>query len=237
MTGAARRIGATLAAGLHATGMQVALHYRHAQSEVFALQAHLEANRPASTAVFQADLADSAALPALVAAVIERFGRLDLLVHNASSFYPTQLGETTLEQWEDLMASNLRGPFFLTQAALPYLRATRGSLVHLLDIHARRPLRGHAVYCAAKAGAVMLVKAMAQELGPEVRVNGIAPGAILWPENPASEARQRMILERTSMHRAGTPEDIWLALRFLVFDAPYMTGQVLTLDGGRTLYQ
>ncbi|CAK0781487.1 pteridine reductase [Gammaproteobacteria bacterium] len=237
VTGAARRIGATLAMGLHASGMRVALHYRHAQTEASALQTRMETQRPGSTALFRADLTDQAALSTLVAAVVERFGRLDLLVHNASSFYPTPLGETRLEHWEDLMATNLRSPFFLTQAALPALREARGSVVHLLDIHARRPLRGYSVYCAAKAGAVMLVKALAQELGPEVRVNGISPGAILWPETPASEAKQQMILERTALHRAGTPEDIWLALRFLVFDAPYMTGQVLTLDGGRTLHQ
>jgi len=162
-------------------------------------------------------------------------GRLDLLVNNASQFYPTEVGSTTIGQWDELMNSNLRGPYFLTQALVAELALAGGSVVNLLDVHARRPMPGHAVYCMAKAGLQMMTLALARELGPQIRVNGVAPGAILWPEHDSSSVAQQKILEKTVMGRAGRPEDIASAVAYLGLDAPYVTGQVLAVDGGRSL--
>jgi pteridine reductase len=240
VTGSARRIGAAIARTLHAAGYDLALHCRHSRSDVDALAAELEAMRPGSTFVQQADLAEFDRLPELVAHTIGRYGRLDALVNNASSFAPTPIGRTTPAQWDALFASNARAPFFLAQAAAPHLAATRGAIVNLADIYGERPLREHTVYCMAKAALLMLTKSLALELGPAVRVNAVSPGAILWPEAGGLEAgddadRQRKLLARTPLGRTGTPEEVAEAVRWLLQDARYSTGQVLHLDGGRLL--
>jgi pteridine reductase len=237
ITGAAARIGAEIARALHAQGMDLALHYRSSDMQARALSADLERNRPGSVLLVQAELSDTPGLPGLVERVAAFRGRLDLLVNNASSFYPTPVGTATEAQWDDLFGSNLKGPFFLSQAAAPWLRASAGAIVNLVDIHAERPLRNHAVYCMAKAGNAMMVRALARDLGPEVRVNGVAPGAILWPEQGMGEATQRRILARTALGRPGTPADVARAVLYLVRDADYVTGQIINVDGGRTVQQ
>jgi len=235
ITGAARRIGAGIAHRLHAAGYDLALHYRSSSAEMRALVAELEAMRKDSTLSLQADLAEFDRLPELVAQTVGRYGRLDALVNNASTFRPTPLGTATPAQWDELFASNARAPFFLSQAAAPHLKAARGAIVNLVDIYAERPLRGHAVYCMAKATLAMATKSLALELAPDVRVNAIAPGAILWAENETSDAKKEAMLARTPLARTGTPEDIAEAVRWLLQDARYTTGQILRVDGGRLL--
>ena len=235
VTGAARRLGAAIARGLHAAGYDLALHYRHSTSGMQALAAQLEAVRAGSTLVLQADLAQFDRLPELVAQTVGRFGRLDALVNNASGFGPTPLGTVTPGQWDALFASNARAPFFLAQAAAPHLVAARGAIVNMVDIHARRPLRDHGVYCMAKAALAMATRSLALELAPDVRVNAIAPGAILWAEGDGDEQRKAALLARTPLGRTGTPEEVAEAVRWLLQDATYCTGQVLELDGGRLL--
>lgn len=235
ITGAAHRIGAVTARTLHAHGFNIALHYRHSSSAAEALASELNGLRPGSVTTLQADLHDTAALPALVERAAAAWGRLDVLVNNASSFYPTPVGEVDEAQWEELIGSNLKAPFFLAQAAAPLLSAHHGAIVNIVDIHAERPLKNHPVYSVAKAGLVMLTRALARELGPRVRVNAVAPGAILWPEQGLTEDDKEDILERTALKRQGTPADIARAVLYLVRDADYMTGQVLTVDGGRSL--
>jgi pteridine reductase len=241
VTGAARRLGAAIARGLHAAGYDLALHYRHSAADMQSLAAALEAARSGSVLTLQADLAEFDRLPELVARTVGRFGRLDALVNNASGFQPTPLGDVSPAQWDALFASNARAPFFLAQAAAPHLAAARGAIVNMVDIHAQRPLRDHAVYCMAKAALVMATRSLALELAPDVRVNAIAPGAILWPELPASAAdaddaaRRVALLARTPLGRTGTPEEVAEAVRWLLRDASYCTGQVLRLDGGRLL--
>lgn len=237
ITGGAHRIGAQIARTLHREGMDLVIHYRSSAAAAEALKAGIEAQRPDSVLLLQADLHDCAAFPALMEAVRAFRGRLDVLVNNASSFYPTPLDSTTEAQWDDLIGSNLKGPFFLARAAAPMLRAAEGCVVNLVDIHAERPLKDFPVYSIAKAGNAMMVKALARELGPEVRVNGIAPGAILWPEQGLADGAKQEILGRTALQRAGAPEDIARTLLFLVADAPYVTGQIIAVDGGRTLQQ
>jgi len=237
ITGAAHRIGAQVARLLHAEGADVAIHYRSSRDAAEALKASLERDRPESVRLLRADLLDTAALPRLIADVAGFRGRLDILVNNASSFYPTPLASASEQDWEALIGSNLKGPFFLTQAAAGLLREAGGVVVNLVDIHAERPLKDHPIYSIAKAGNAMMVKSLARELGPEVRVNGIAPGAILWPEQGLSDDAKREILSRTALERAGTPADIARTLLFLVRDADYVTGQILAVDGGRTLQQ
>jgi len=226
VSGAARRIGACIAETLQQRGCHVFLHYRQSSDAVSGLAAKLNALRADSATVIQADLA---------AQVRTHTGHLDLLVNNASQFFATVAGATTPRQWDELMDSNLRGPYFLTQALLPELASGNGSVVNLLDIHATRPMRGHAVYCMAKAGLQMMTLALAKDLGPQIRVNGVAPGAILWPEQGANNEEQRKILKKTVMGRAGEPQDIASAVAYLGLDAPYVTGQVLAVDGGRSL--
>jgi pteridine reductase len=235
VTGAAHRIGAQILRTLHAEGMNLALHYRNSAQAARALGAELETQRPDSTLLVQADLQLVAEFPRIVEEVRNRFGRMDLLVNNASTFYPTPLGEASEAQWDDLMGSNLKAPFFLSQAAAPLLRETGGCIVNLVDIYAERPLKGHPIYSAAKAGNAMLVKSLARELGPEVRVNGVSPGAILWPEQGMSQEQQARILKRTALKRAGSPQDIARTVLFLVRDAAYITGQIIAVDGGRSL--
>ncbi len=237
ITGAAHRIGAAIAKLLHAQGMDLLIHYRRSATPAERLREELEAGRPDSVRLVQADLHDPQSHRKLIESALSFRQRLDLLVNNASSFYPTPLADATLEQWDDLIGSNLKAPFFLSRAAAPYLREQRGAIINLIDIHAERPLKDYPIYSVAKAGNAMLVKSLARELGPEVRVNGIAPGAILWPEQGLSEDERETILERTALKRPGTPEDIARTLLFLLRDAPYITGQIIAVDGGRTLQQ
>jgi pteridine reductase len=240
VTGAARRIGAAIARRLHAQGHDIALHYRDSALEASALAAELEGRRHGSTVLLQADLAAFDRLPELVAATIGRFGRLDALVNNASAFFSTPFGATSPAQWDALFAANARAPFFLSQAAGPHLRATRGAIVNLTDIHGERPLAGHAVYGMSKAALLQMTRALALELAPEVRVNAVSPGAILWPDadddGPGkTEAAKQALLARTPLARTGTPEEIADAVAWLLCNATYTTGQVIRVDGGRTL--
>jgi pteridine reductase len=235
VTGAARRIGAATAATLHDNGMNVAIHYRGSAAEANDLCNRLNSRRPDSAACFQADLLEPGAPTNLVAQVIEWGGGLDVLVNNASTFYPTPLGTIGEDAWQDLVGSNLKAPLFLSQAAAPALVESGGNIVNIVDIHARRPLRDHHVYGAAKSGLVMLTKSLAKDLAPAVRVNGVAPGAIAWPEHGMTEAVKQEILAEVPLGRAGDPADIANAVLFFVRDATYSTGQVLAIDGGRSI--
>ena len=235
ITGAAHRIGATIARHLHQQGMNIALHYRSSKSTAQALTEELNRLRPNSVTAIGGDLLDTAALEKTVEQAYQKLGRLDALVNNASSFYPTPVGEVTEAQWDDLMGTNLKAPFFLAQAAAPYLKANHGCIVNIVDIHAQKPMKGYPVYSMAKAGLQMLTMSLARELGPEVRVNGVAPGAILWPEAELEDAAKTQILDRTALKRQGSPEDIAKAVSFMIRDADYISGQVLSVDGGRTL--
>ena len=250
VTGAARRVGAEIARAVHTAGACVAIHYRSSAMDAQALAAELSALRPdmagESAAVFAADLLDMAALPHLVESVVARFGRLDALVNNASSFFATKImqssipGERAVDTaaWDDLIGTNLKAPLFLAQAAAPHLERSGGCIVNITDIHAERPLKGYPLYCAAKAGLLGLTRALALELGPQVRVNAVAPGAIEWPQGKSdfSSAERTAIINHTLLKRVGSPIDIARTVKFLVFDAPYVTGQVINVDGGRTAY-
>ena len=234
VTGSARRIGATIVRTLHADGARVAIHYRGSAAEATALAAELNGARSDSAATFQADLVDTAALPALAERVLDWAGGIDILVNNASSFYPTPIGEITEDAWDDLVGSNLKGPLFLSQACLPALRKARGVIINLVDIHGQRPLRNHHVYSPAKAGLAMLTRALAKDLGPEIRVNGVSPGAILWPSDGMTADVKKSILEQIPLDRAGSPADIAGCVLYLVRDATYVSGQIIAVDGGRS---
>ena len=236
VTGSARRVGAAIARRLHADGYDVALHYRSSHDAMQALAGELEARRPGSVWTTSADLTEFDRLPEIVAGTVGRFGRLDALVNNASSYYPTLMGTTTPQQWDDLFATNARAPFFLSQAAAPHLKASRGAIVNLADIYAERPLGGHTVYCMAKAALVMMTKSLARELGPEVRVNAVAPGNVLWSDNPVKAETLDIVRERTALQRQGSPEDIASAVSWLLQGNDYVTGQLLAIDGGRSLF-
>jgi pteridine reductase len=235
LTGGARRVGAAIARRLHGSGLRLVLHYRQSEAEAQALQRELEAVRPDSVHLLRADLLDTPALPQMARQAVAAFGRVDALINNASTFYPTPVGAITEAHWDDLMGSNLKAPLFLSQVLAGELQARRGCIVNLADIHAARPLRRHTVYCAAKAGLVMLTQSLARELGPAVRVNAVSPGAILLPEAGMDDAIWGEIISRTALKRAGGPDDIARAVLFLLRDAPYVTGQVLPVDGGRNL--
>ena len=235
VTGAARRIGAAIVTRLHENGADVAIHYRSSSQEADSLAARLNELRDGSAATFQADLLDGAAIAPLVAAVVEWRGRLDALVNNASTFYPTPVGSITEAQWDDLIGSNLKAPLFLSQAAAPELEKRSGAIVNIVDIHAQRPLRNHAVYGPAKAGLAMLTRSLAKDLAPQVRVNGVSPGAILWPEDGLSDAAQQSILRQVPLQRPGDPDDIAGCVLYLLADAPYVTGQIIAVDGGRSV--
>ena len=235
VTGAARRIGAAIAARLHAGGARVAIHYRSSSDEAEKLVSGLNEERAGSAAAFQADLLDIDQIPRLIKAVTDWGGRLDGLVNNASTFYPTPVGSIAEAQWDDLMGSNLKAPLFLSQAAQPHLKANGGAIVNIVDIHAQRPLRNHAVYGPAKAGLAMLTRSLAKDLAPEVRVNGVSPGAILWPEDGMTEAAQQSILRQVPLQRAGDPDDIADCVLYLLRDASYVTGQIIAVDGGRSI--
>ncbi|MEO8803763.1 MAG: pteridine reductase [Rudaea sp.] len=235
ITGAAKRVGAAIARALHDAGYDLALHYRHSRREMDALCAELEFTRAGSTLAVQAELGDIEHLPLIVEKCVARFGRLDALVNNASAFYATPIGTVTTEQWNELFASNAQAPFFLAQAAAPHLKRSQGSIVNIVDIYAQRPLPNHSVYCMAKAALVGMTQALAKDLGPEVRVNAVAPGAILWPESGQAYADQHDLVARTPLKRTGSPEDIGAAVLFLLRDAKFTTGETIKVDGGRAL--
>jgi pteridine reductase len=235
VTGAAKRVGAAIARRLHEAGFDLVIHHRASPVEAAELAAELESRRAGSALVVQAELGDSAALPGLVDAAIARFGRLDALVNNASAFHPTPIGSASENDWNALIDSNAKGPFFLAQAAAPHLRAAGGAIVNLVDVYGERPLSEHTIYSMAKAANAMLVKSLAIELGPQVRVNGVSPGAILWPESGKTEDAKQAMLAKTALKRVGSPEDIAEAVRWLLQDARYTTGQIIAVDGGRLL--
>ena len=235
VTGGARRLGAAIATAFHGAGAQVVIHYRGSRQDAEALAAQLEKKRANSTALVQGDLLDTAALPALVAQAAAAFDSLDILVNNASSFYPTPVGEITAAHWDELVGSNLKAPLFLAQAAVPWLRRRGGLIINMVDVHARRPLAAHPVYCVAKAGLEMLTYSLARELGPEIRVNGIAPGAILWPESGVTAEEQTATLADIPLGRTGGPADIAACALYLARAGSYVNGQVIAVDGGRHL--
>ena len=235
ITGAARRVGAEIARTLHGAGANLVIHYRKSARDAEALATELSATRPDSATLIQADLLDVARLPLLVEAAVGTFGRLDVVVNNASTFYPTKIGEITPQSFDDLLGTNLKVPMFLAQAAVPELRKTRGSIINVVDIHALRPLRDYTVYCTAKAGLHMLTRSLAKELGPEIRVNGISPGPVLWPEGQGDTKQREKIVERTILKRMGEPADIARTALFFAAHAPFITGQILAVDGGRSV--
>ena len=235
ITGGARRVGAAIARLLHAEGASLMIHYRGSRAAARELAAEFNAARAGSAATHGADLLDLGALAGIVEASLAAFGRLDVLINNASTFYPTPLGEVGADAFDDLIGTNLRAPLFLAQAAAPELGRRRGLVLNMADIHAFRPLKRHTVYCVAKAGLVMLTQSLARELGPHVRVNGIAPGPVLWPESEMGGDLRARIVERTALKRIGAPEDVARAALYFVRDAPYVTGQVLAVDGGRSV--
>lgn len=235
VTGAAKRIGAVIASTLHEAGANVAIHYHRSAAEAEQLAGELNVRRANSAFTVSADVRDIAALEQMAKSVLRRTGRLDVLINNASNFYPTPLGTVTDEQWHDLVGSNLKAPLFLSQAVLPALRTARGVIVNIVDVHAQRPLRDHPVYGAAKAGLAMLTRSLAKDLGPHIRVNGVSPGAILWPDEGMSDELRAAIIRQTALKRSGEPQDIAAAVLFLVRDAPYVTGQIIAVDGGRSV--
>ena len=235
ITGAGRRVGAVIARTLHAAGYDLALHYRRSSDEARELADELEQQRADSTLLLQVELADLSALPAMIGKLLAHYGRLDALVNNASAFFPTPLGSATAQQWNELFASNAQAPFFLSQAAIPALREAHGGIVNLIDIYAERPLAEHAVYCMAKAAHAAMTRSLALELGPDIRVNGVAPGAVMWPGDGKPYDDQQAMLARTPLQRAGAPEDVAGAVLWLLRDAPFVTGQIIRVDGGRTL--
>ncbi len=235
VTGGARRIGAAIVRCLHRGGVRVAVHCRNSVDEAEKLVQSLNADRADSAKVFGLDLGDIRKHGELISSCADHFGRLDYLVNNASTFYPTRLPAVTESDWEDLIGINLKAPLFLAQAASRHLRAAAGAIVNIVDIYGERPLAGYAVYSTAKAGLIMLTRALAVELAPEVRVNAVAPGAILWPERRGGDGERDAVVARTALKRTGNPEDVARAVRFLAQDATYTTGEIFSVDGGRSL--
>ena len=234
ITGGAIRVGAAICRRLHAEGANLMLHYRASAGEARLLQAELNHVRAESVALIQADLLDLNKLPAIVDQTLQTFGRLDALVNNASSFFPTPVGDITAQAWDDLVGTNLRAPLFLSQAAAPALKKTQGAIVNIADIHAERPLKNFVVYSIAKAGLLGMTRSLARELAPEVRVNAIAPGPILWPDDAAfDELSRQRIISHTPLKREGDPDDIAKAVYFLIAEATYVTGETIRVDGGR----
>jgi pteridine reductase len=236
ITGAAKRIGAACARLLHSEGCNVFLHYRSSKEAALQLCYELNQMRPDSAYMMQADLLNREEMESLVSEACMAWGRIDVLVNNASSFYPTTVADVTEQQWDELMGSNLKAPFFLAKLLSETLAKNKGCIVNIVDIHAERGLKGYPVYSIAKAGLVAMTKILAKEFGPTIRVNGVAPGAILWPDKALSEQERQEILQRVALRRNGEPDDIAKAVWFLIKDADYMTGQILTVDGGRTLF-
>jgi len=237
VTGGAKRVGAAICRRLHAAGASIALHYRSSVQEALALQAELQAKRPDSVLSVQADLLDPDAICRLVHDTVQHFGRLDALVNNASSFFATPLGEIDEQHWNDLIGTNLKAPLLLAQAAAGELRRNHGAIVNIVDIHAERPMRGHLLYSVAKSGLTALTRALAQEMAPQVRVNAVAPGVIMWPESAEwlDDEQRRKIIAHTLLKREGEPDDVARTVQFLLNDAPYITGQIIAVDGGRSI--
>jgi pteridine reductase len=236
ITGGAKRVGAAICRRLHGAGARLMLHYRSSAGEARLLQAELNNARADSVALIQADLLDLPKLSHIVQQTAQHFGRIDALVNNASSFFSTPFGEIDEAQWRDLVGTNLQAPLFLAQAAAPFLRRTQGAIVNITDIHTVRPLKGYGVYCVAKAGLDGLTRVLARELAPEVRVNAVAPGPILWPEDENfDELSRQRVISHTPLRRVGEPEDIASAVHWLLTDAPYVTGVSIAIDGGRNI--
>lgn len=237
ITGGAKRVGATIAQQLHACGFNVMIHYRQSKAEALALQNTLNNIRDNSAAIVQADLLDVPNLPELVANTIKAFGRLDVLVNNASTYYATELDDINEDHWQDLIGSNLKAPMFLSKAAAESLKNTHGCIINITDMHIERPKKGYIIYSVAKAGLVTLTKSLAHELSPNVRVNAVAPGPVQWPDNNPDfdENYRERVINQTLLKRIGSPQDVAKAVEYLVNDAPYTTGYVLAVDGGRSL--
>ncbi len=234
ITGGARRIGRTVALELHKENIDIVLHYRNSAQDAAELANELNASRENSCVLVQGELNDETVLEKIITTAIEHFGRLDILVNNASSFYPTPIEKITDGQWNDLFASNLKAPAFLCKYATPELRKNNGCIVNIIDVYANRPLANHPIYCAAKAGLQSLTKSLAADLAPDIRVNGVSPGAILWPEDDSGVAPQEVLLKRIPMNRLGDPNDIAQTIVFLSCKAPYITGQIIAVDGGKS---
>lgn len=237
ITGGAKRVGAAICCLLHAHGANLMIHYRNSVNEARALQSELNLKRANSVAIIQGDLLNLATLPNLVEETVKHFGKLDVLINNASTYYPTEIGNIDEANWNDLMGSNLKAPLFLSQAAAIELRKQQGCIINITDMHVERPKKGYIVYSVAKAGLVTLTKSLAHELSPEVRVNAVAPGPVMWPENNPQfdEVYRQRVISQTLLKRIGEPDDIAKAVKFLIQDAPFMTGQIIAVDGGRSL--
>ena len=235
ITGAGKRIGACITRTLHAAGAGIIVHYRGSEGPAEKLASELNSIRAGSALTIKADLLDTAHLDTVLNTIVEQTGRLDILINNASSFYPTPIGSITEQQWDDLIGTNLKAPLFLCQAAEPYLRKSNGVIINMIDIHATRPLRHHTVYGPAKAGLAMLTRSLARDLAPAIRVNGVSPGAILWPEDDMPDSVKSNIIGQVPMKRAGEPGDIANCVLYLVRDADYVTGQIVAVDGGRSI--
>ena len=237
ITGGAKRVGAAICRELHASGANLMIHYNTSVQEARALQAELNLQRANSVAIIQGDLLNIAVLPSLVQETVKHFGKLDVLINNASSYFATEIGQINEQNWQDLMGSNLKAPMFLAQAAAAELRKNHGCIVNITDMHIERPKKGYVVYSVAKAGLVTLTKSLAQELSPEVRVNAVAPGPVQWPENNPQfdEVYRQRVISQTLLKCVGEAQDIAKAVKFLVADAPFITGHVLAVDGGRSL--
>lgn len=235
ITGGAKRIGRQMAITLHAAGHNIIVHYRSSTALANELVTQLNNDRANSAAALQGELLDTKAIPRLVSQAVKLFGNLDVLINNASTFYPTPIGIIEEDFWNDLVGSNLKAPAFMVKSCLPHLRKNNGCIINIVDIHARRPMSNHPIYCSAKAGLEMLTKSLARDLAPEVRVNGVSPGAILWPENDSGMAAQDEVLTQIPMGRMGHPQDIAKLVQFLIDDADYITGQIIAVDGGRSV--
>lgn len=237
VTGGARRVGAAICRWLHQGGARLIVHHRTSSQEAQQLQQELEQARPETVALLQADLLETEMMPTLVERAIQQFGRLDALINNASSFFPTPIGTCTEQTWQDLVGSNLKAPLFLSQAAAPYLKRQQGCIVNIIDIHVGLPLKDYIIYNAAKGGLSALTRSLALELAPEVRVNGVSPGPVLWPEDEIWQdaAMREHIISRTLLKRVGEPDDIARTVAFLIADAPFITGQIIAVDGGRSI--
>jgi pteridine reductase len=233
VTGSAKRIGAAIAKGLHTAGYNLVLHYRDSQTVAESLTAEFNQQRTNSAICIQADFDRIESIKTLAEKTLQQWQRLDLLVNNASMFYPTPLTEASIQDWSSLFNSNLKAPYFLIQALADTLKKSQGSIINIADIYADKPLKNHSLYCMAKAGNVMMTKSLSLELAPDVRVNGIAPGAILWPETPTNDIQK--ILEKIPLGKLGNPDEIVNLVLFLASKTNYITGQIINIDGGRTL--
>jgi len=236
VTGGAKRIGASICRRLHKSNINLIIHYRNSEKEAQALQKELNILRKDSVTIIQGDLCDQNIYEPLILKSISIFGQLDFLVNNASSYYPTELGEIDEKNWDDLMASNLKAPLFLCQAAAPFLKKTKGAIINITDVHIKQPKKNYIVYSIAKAGLETLTKSLAQELGPTIRVNAVAPGPILWPNSSHEfdELYRKKVISQTLLNRSGEPDDVSKAVEFLLLNAPFVTGQILNIDGGRS---